>query len=65
MLLALTRPSRSADLSHLDILWRQYKPDAAMFLPVFLQNSPTRAKRYLGSSTFHPQTICVSVLSGL
>ena len=32
MLLALTRLSRSADLSHLDIVQKQYQPDGALFL---------------------------------
>ena len=33
MLLALTRPSRSAYLSQLDIRGRQYKPDGVVFIP--------------------------------
>ena len=33
MLLALTRPSRSADLSQLDINRKHYKPDGVAFLP--------------------------------
>jgi len=33
MLLALTRPSRSADLSHLDLARKTYKPDGVCFYP--------------------------------
>ena len=36
MLLALTRPSRSADLSHLDLSRRVYKPDGVCFYPTSL-----------------------------
>jgi len=31
MLLALTRPSRSADLSDLDVHWRSYQADGVTF----------------------------------
>ena len=40
MLLALTRPSRSADLSQLSLLGRQYKPDG-----VFFAKLPCKAKK--------------------
>ena len=33
MLLLLTRPSRSADLSQLNLMWRRYKPDGVVFAP--------------------------------
>ena len=33
MLLVLTRPSRSADLSQLDLSRRTYKPDGVCFYP--------------------------------
>ena len=36
MLLALTRPSRSADLSKLDVCWRSYQSDGVTFRPVHL-----------------------------
>ena len=48
MLLALTRLSRSADLSHLDIVWKQYKPDGAMFLSSALAKSPCQGKEIPG-----------------
>ena len=44
MLLALIRPSRSTDLSHLDIVRKQYKPDGAMFLPSALAKQSCQGK---------------------
>ena len=44
MLLALTRPSRSADLSQLDIKGRQYKPDGVVFLPTGLAKQSQQGK---------------------
>ena len=48
MLLTLTRPSRSTDLSHLDIVWKQYKPDGAMFLPSALAKQSCQGKEVPG-----------------
>ena len=44
MLLALTRPSRSADLSNLDIHWRSYQTNGVTFRPAQLakQSRPSR-----------------------
>lgn len=36
MLLALTRPSRAADLSHLDLRFRRYLPEGVSFQPTKL-----------------------------
>ncbi len=44
MLLALTRPSRSADLSHLDLTSRQYKPDGVVFVPQYLAKQSRQGK---------------------
>ena len=44
MLLALTRPSRSADLSQLDIRGRQYKPDGVVFIPASLAKQSRQGK---------------------
>ena len=44
MLLALTRPSRSADLSQLCITGRQYKPDGVAFLPSSLAKQSRQGK---------------------
>ena len=44
MLLALTRPSRSADLSNLDITGRQYRPEGVAFLPCTLTKQSRQGK---------------------
>ena len=44
MLLALTRPSRSTDLSLLDIAARQYTPDGVTFLPSCLAKQSRQGK---------------------
>ena len=44
MLLALTRPSRSADLSQLDIRGKQYKPDGVVFVPASLAKQSRQGK---------------------
>ena len=44
MLLALTRPSRSADLSQLDLKGRQYRPDGLTFLPTSLAKQSRQGK---------------------
>jgi len=44
MLLALTRPSRSADLSHLEISARQYKSDGVVFIPRYLSKQSRQGK---------------------
>ena len=44
MLLALTRPSRSADLSQLDLSSRRYKPDGVEFLPKHLAKQSRRGR---------------------
>ena len=44
MLLALTRPSRSADLSKLDIGWRSYQSDGVTFRPAHLAKQNRSSK---------------------
>ena len=44
MLLALTRPSRSADLSQLDIHWRSHQCDAVTFRPAHLAKQNRSSK---------------------
>ena len=44
MLLALTRPSRSADLSHLDLRFRRYLPEGVSFQPTKLAKQSRQAK---------------------
>ena len=44
MLLALTRPSRSADLSQLDLSGRQFKPEGVAFLPRSLAKQSRQGK---------------------
>ena len=44
MLLALTRPSRSADLANLDITGRQYKPEGVAFTPCALAKQSRQGK---------------------
>ena len=44
MLLALTRPSRSADLSKLDIDWRSYQSDGVTFRPAHLAKQNRSSK---------------------
>ena len=44
MLLALTRPSRAADLSNLDIKGRQYRPEGVAFLPCTLAKQSRQGK---------------------
>jgi len=44
MLLALTRPSRSADLSNLDIHWRSYQSDGVTFRPAHLAKQNKSSK---------------------
>ena len=44
MLLALTRPSRAADLSNLDIKGRQYRPEGVAFLPHTLAKQSRQGK---------------------
>ena len=56
MLLALTRPSRSADLSHLDLRFRRYLPEGVSFQPTRLakqsrQSKPTMAEFFFPAFT--------------
>ena len=44
MLLALTRPSRSADLSHLDLRFRKYLPEGVSFQPTKLTKQSRQSK---------------------
>jgi len=44
MLMALTRPSRSADLSQLSLCGKQYKPEGAAFLPSSLAKQSRQGK---------------------
>ena len=44
MLLALTRPSRSADLYELDLKGRQYQPDGVVFIPTGLAKQSRQGK---------------------
>ena len=44
MLLALTRPARSADISQLDIRGKQYKPDGVVFIPASLAKQSRQGK---------------------
>ena len=44
MLLALTRPSRSADLSNLSVTRRQYRPEGVAFLPSTLTKQSRQGK---------------------
>ena len=44
MLLALTRPSRSADLSQLNLSGKQYKPDGVSFAPSSLAKQSRQGK---------------------
>ena len=44
MLLALTRPSRSADLSQLSLLGKQHKPDGVSFAPSGLAKQSRQGK---------------------
>ena len=44
MLLALTRPSRSADLSQLDLKYRRYLPEGVTFQPVKLAKQSRASK---------------------
>ena len=48
MLLALTRPSRSADLSH---LMKQYKPEGVTFRPSSLAKQSRQGKPITGFSS--------------
>ena len=45
MLLALTRPSRSADLSSLDIQWRSYQSEGVTFRPIHLAKQSRSSKQ--------------------
>ena len=44
MLMALTRPSRSADLSQLNLGGKQYKPEGVMFIPGSLAKQSRQGK---------------------
>ena len=44
MLLALTHPSRSADLCQLDVKGKQYEPDGVVFLPTGLAKQSRQGK---------------------
>ena len=44
MLLALTRPSRSTDLSNLNIQWRSYRSDGVTFRPTHLAKQNRSSK---------------------
>ena len=44
MLLALTRPSRSADLSQLSLIGKQYKPEGVAFIPSGLAKQSRQGK---------------------
>ena len=48
MLLALTRPSRSADLASLYLNRRQYKPEGVVFLPASLAKQSRQGKQLVG-----------------
>ena len=45
MLLALTRPSRSADLSQLSLSGKRYKPDGVVFAPTSLAKQSRQGKQ--------------------
>ena len=61
MLLALTRPPRSADLSQLDLMGRRYLPEGVVFLPTKLAKQ-SRQSRPLTDSFFptlaHNKRLC-------
>ena len=61
MLLALTRPPRSADLSQLDLTGRRYLPEVVVFLPTKLAKQ-SRQSRPLTDSFFpafpHNKRLC-------
>ena len=51
MLLALSRPSRSADLANLDIQFRNYTPEGVVFAPSALTKQSRAQKPVADSST--------------
>ena len=69
MLLALTHPSRSADLLQLSLLGRQYKPDGVLFLPrslakQFRQGKPVTSF-FLSILSTWPSTVSSDNTKGL
>ena len=53
MLMALTRPSRSADLTKLDLSRRSYSVDGVTFLPIALSKQSSQQKH--GTEFYFPQ----------
>ena len=58
MLLALTRPSRSADLAQLEISRRQYKTDGVLFFPSGLAKQSRQGKEFFFPSFPANASIC-------
>ena len=61
MLLALTRPSRSADLSYLSLARRQYSPEGVTFLPAALAKQSRQGKplvEFFFPSFSHDASLC-------
>ena len=61
MLLALTRPSRSADLSQLHLQGKRYKPDGVVFVPGTLAKQSRQGKpvtEFFFPSFPHDSTLC-------
>ena len=61
MLLALTRPSRSADLSSLSLARRRYSPEGVTFLPAALAKQSHQGKplvEFFFPSFSHDESLC-------
>ena len=58
MLLALSRPSRSADLSQLDLSRRVYKPDGVCFYPSALSKQSRQRAHFFFPSLPDNQRLC-------
>ena len=61
MLLALTRPSRSADLSSLSLARRRYSPEGVTFLPAALAKQSRQGKplvEFFFPSFSHDESLC-------
>ena len=61
MLLALTRPSRSADLSQLNLTGKRYKPDGVVFIPSSLAKQSRQGKpvtEFFFPSFPHDSALC-------
>ena len=65
MLLALTRPSRLGDLSHLDLRFRKYLPEGVSFRPTKLAKQSRQSKavaEFFPAFTAHPLLFPVMTL---